>query len=153
MQAVDGLGQDPGAGGLAGAPGAGEKVGVARAALSHLTPKGIGDMLLADHLGKGDGPPLAIECLIHGPASLNKSIADFASADAKNSNHFLSRHARERKYRSARKCGIFALCAKIMRAAGCNPLAEKSKIFRQDAGSPPHEATEPAPLRHMNDPS
>ena len=83
VQAVDGLGQDPGTGGFSGTPGAGEKVGVAGAALSHLALKCIGDVLLTDYLGKGDGPPLAVECLIHGPASLNKSIAELASAGAK----------------------------------------------------------------------
>ena len=65
-KAVDGLGQDPGAGGLAGAPGAGEEIGVAGATLRHLPLQRVGDMLLPHHLGKGDGPPLAVKRLIHG---------------------------------------------------------------------------------------
>ena len=103
-KAVDGLGQNAGAGGLARAAGAGEEVGVAGASLRHLPLQRVGDVPLAYHLGKGSRPPLAVERLIHEPASFNKSIADFASADAK-------------------------------------------------IDSPPHEAAEPAPLRHMDDPS
>ena len=52
-------------------------------AFSESTAMLAGDVLLTDHLGKGDGPPLAVKCLIHGPASLNKSIAELASAGAK----------------------------------------------------------------------
>ena len=68
VQAVDGLGQNPGAGGFAGAPGAGEQIGVGRAALGHLPLEGAGDVVLAHHLGKGFGPPFPIQCLIHEPA-------------------------------------------------------------------------------------
>jgi len=66
MLAVDGLGQDFGAGGLAGAAGAGEQVGVGRAALCHLPAQSLGDMGLAYDIGKRLGPPFAVECLIHG---------------------------------------------------------------------------------------
>ena len=68
VQAVDGLGQDPGAGGFAGAPGAGEQIGVGRAALGHLALEGAGDVVLAHHLGKRLGPPFAVQCLIHEAA-------------------------------------------------------------------------------------
>ncbi|MPM70265.1 hypothetical protein SDC9_117219 [bioreactor metagenome] len=59
------LGENFRAGGLAGAPGAGEEVGVGRAAFRHLTLQRFGDMGLADDVGKRLGPPLAVQCLIH----------------------------------------------------------------------------------------
>ena len=34
-------------------------------ALGHLAAEGPGDVLLADNVGKGLGPPLAVECLVH----------------------------------------------------------------------------------------
>ena len=40
------------------------------------------------------------------PYSVSKRLAEFASADAKNYNHFLSRPVRERKYFSGCQCGI-----------------------------------------------
>ena len=69
MLAVHRLGQDLGAGGLAGAPGAGEEIGVAEPPLGRLTAESLGDMLLPHHVGEGLGPPFAIQCLIHRAAS------------------------------------------------------------------------------------
>ena len=48
---------------------------------------------------------------------------------AKNWDHFSPRHARGKKYPSGCQCGIFALCAKIMRAADCNPFGRKIEVF------------------------
>ena len=73
--AVDGLGEDTGAGGLAGAAGAGEKVGVPHAALRHLPLKRIGDMGLSHHLGKGLGTVFAVQSLIHGHTSCQIKIS------------------------------------------------------------------------------
>ena len=66
---VDGLGQDLGAGGLAGAPGAGEEVGVGGAALRHLLLQGLGDVGLADDVRERLGPPFAVQGLIQGTTS------------------------------------------------------------------------------------
>ena len=63
--AVDGLGQNLGAGGLAGTPGAGKEVGVGGAALGDLFLQGLGNMGLADDVGKRLGPPFSIQGLIH----------------------------------------------------------------------------------------
>ena len=65
LLAVDGLGEDLGTGGLSGAPGAGEEVGVAQPVLGHLAAEGGGDVLLTHHVGEDLGPPLAVERLIH----------------------------------------------------------------------------------------
>ena len=70
--AVHGLGQDLGAGGLAGAPGAGEEVGVGGPALGHLLSQGLGDVVLTGDVREGLGPPLAVEGLIHGPRLLSR---------------------------------------------------------------------------------
>ena len=48
---------------------------------------------------------------------------------AKSLDHFSPRHVRGEKYLSDCKCGIFALRAKIMRAAGCKPLGRKNEVF------------------------
>ena len=48
---------------------------------------------------------------------------------AKNRDHFSPRHARGEKYLSGCQCEIFALCAKIMRAADCNPFGRKIEDF------------------------
>ena len=53
-------GQDLGAGGLAGAPGAGEEIGVGEAVSRHLLLEGVGNMALPHHIVKGAGPPLAV---------------------------------------------------------------------------------------------
>ena len=58
--AVHRPGQNLGAGGLAGAPGAGEEVGVAQPSGGHLTLEGFGDVSLAHHVVKGAGPPFAV---------------------------------------------------------------------------------------------
>ena len=72
VQAVHRLGQDPGAGGLAGAAGAGEQIGMAHLTLGHLLLQRVGDMRLSHHVGKGFWPPFAVQCLIHTPTSLKK---------------------------------------------------------------------------------
>ena len=66
IEAVDGLGEDAGCGGLAAAPGAAEEVAVADAALRHSLAEGVGDMLLPGQVAEGAGPPLAIINLRRG---------------------------------------------------------------------------------------
>ena len=73
MLAVDGLGQDLGAGGLAGAPGAGEEVRVGGAALRHLPAQRLRDVGLADDVRKRLGPPFPIQRLVQ-KATSQKSI-------------------------------------------------------------------------------
>ena len=72
---VDGLGQDLGAGGLSGAPGAGEQVSVRGPPLRHLLFQGLGDMGLANDVGERLGPPFAVQRLIHStpPGTKDKS--------------------------------------------------------------------------------
>ena len=65
MLAVYGLGENFRAGGLSGAPGAGEEVSVGGAAFGHLLLQGLGDMALPRDVREGLGPPLAVEGLIH----------------------------------------------------------------------------------------
>ena len=71
---VDGLGQNFGAGGLAGTSCAGEQIGMGGTALCHLLFQGLGDVLLTDHVGKHLGPPLAVQRLIHGTHLLKNRI-------------------------------------------------------------------------------
>ena len=71
---VDGLGQNFGAGGLAGTSCAGEQIGVGGTALCHLLFQGLGDVLLTDDVGKHLGPPLAVQRLIHGTHLLKNRI-------------------------------------------------------------------------------
>ena len=66
LQAVDRLGQNLGAGSLAGAPGAGEQVGVGQPSGAQLVPQGGGHLILAVNVGKGLRPPLAIKHLVQG---------------------------------------------------------------------------------------
>ena len=66
VPAVDRPGEDLGAGGLAGAPGAGEEVGMGGAALRHLLFQRFGDVFLPDDIGEHLGPPFAVQRLIHG---------------------------------------------------------------------------------------
>ena len=63
--------------------------------------------------------------------TLLKSLAEFASADAKNLNHFSPRHVRGEKFLSGCKCGILSPAAKLCAQQTASLLAEKSKIFRQ----------------------
>ena len=63
--AVDRLGENFGAGGLARAARAGEEIGVREPPLSDLTLQRRGDMLLPHHVRKRLGPPLAVKRLIH----------------------------------------------------------------------------------------
>ena len=70
MLTVDRLGEDLGTGGLSGAAGTCEKVGVAQPALLDLTAQGLGDVILSHDVGKGLGTPFAVQCLIHGITSL-----------------------------------------------------------------------------------
>ena len=53
LDAVQGLGQDPGGGGLAHAPGPGEQVGMADAVRGDRVGQCLGDVLLADQLLEG----------------------------------------------------------------------------------------------------
>jgi hypothetical protein len=62
--AIEGLGEDAGGGGLAGAARAGEQVGVGDALLGHLAGEGGGDVSLADHVVEALGPILAIQGLV-----------------------------------------------------------------------------------------
>ena len=71
---VDCLGQDFGAGGLAGAPGTGEQIGVGGTALRHLFFQGLSDVFLTDDVGKHLGPPFAVQRLIHGTHLLKNRI-------------------------------------------------------------------------------
>ena len=68
--AVDCLGEDLGTGGLSGAAGTCEKIGVAQPSLIHLTAESLGDVILSHDVGKGLGAPFAVQCLIHGITSL-----------------------------------------------------------------------------------
>ncbi len=63
--AVHRPGQDLGAGSLARPPGAGEQIGVRQPSHRRLALQGVGDVLLAHHVVKGAGPPLAVQRLIH----------------------------------------------------------------------------------------
>ena len=72
--AVDSLGQNFGAGGLAGTSCAGEQIGMGGTALCHLLFQGFGDVLLTDDVGKHLGPPFAVQRLIHGTHLLKNRI-------------------------------------------------------------------------------
>ena len=65
VQAVDGLGENFGAGRLAGAARAGEQVGVADAAGGDLVLQRRDDGLLAHNVGKALRTPFAIQCAVH----------------------------------------------------------------------------------------
>ena len=66
VEAVDGLGQHAGGGGLAAAPGAAEQVAVADAILHHRLPERAGDVLLPGQVAECAGPPLAVIDLRRG---------------------------------------------------------------------------------------
>ena len=104
MLAVDRLGQNFCAGGLPGATGPGEEVGVREPALGRLTAQGLGDMGLSHHIGEGLGPPFAIQCLIHsknllsaknrgpeGPYSPDETLSASIRSEPEPSRHILSR--------------------------------------------------------------
>ena len=59
------LGKNLGAGGLAGAPGTGEQIGMAHTAGGDLVFQGRHDALLAHHVLEGAGPPFAVKRPIH----------------------------------------------------------------------------------------
>ena len=61
VTAVDGLGEDAGGGGLAGAAGAGEEVRVGDLVGGEGVAKGRDDVVLTDHLVKATWAPLAVE--------------------------------------------------------------------------------------------
>ena len=65
VQAVDRLGKNLGAGGLAGAAHAGEQVGVAHTAGGDLIAQGRHDTALTHHIFKPLGSPLAVQGSIH----------------------------------------------------------------------------------------
>ena len=80
--AVDGLGQDPGGGGLAGAARPDEQIGVRGAVGGHRPAQGGDDRVLAEHLGETLRPPAAVErpMLVggggrHGPATVHRTAA------------------------------------------------------------------------------
>ena len=58
--AVDRPGEDLGAGGFAGAPGAGEQIGVGQPPRFHLALQRVGDVGLAHHVVEGTGPPFSV---------------------------------------------------------------------------------------------
>ena len=64
-QTVDRLGKDLGTGGLAGAPHPGEQIGMAHPPGGHLIFEGRDGGLLAHHVLKALGPPLAVKRTIH----------------------------------------------------------------------------------------
>ena len=72
LDAVHGLGQDAGAGGLPGAPGAHEEIGVAQVPGDDLLLEGLRDVGLSHDLVKGPGTPFSIKRLIHGDTSRRK---------------------------------------------------------------------------------
>ena len=65
MLAVDGLGQDLGAAGLAGAAGAGEQIGMAELAGLKLGLERLRHADLPHHLVKGPGTVFPIQRLVH----------------------------------------------------------------------------------------
>ena len=80
--AVDGLGQDAGGGGLAGAARPDEQVGVGGPVGGHGAAQGGDDRVLAEHLGEALRPPAAVErpMLVggsgrHGPATVHRTAA------------------------------------------------------------------------------
>ena len=78
--AVHRPGQDFGAGGLPGPPGAGEQVGVGQPSRRYLAFQGLRDVFLSHDLVKGTGAPLAVKRLVHEPFLLsqhnNKSLPE-----------------------------------------------------------------------------
>ena len=62
--AVEDLGEDAGGGGLAGAAGPGEEVGVADPVLDHGVAQGADEVLLAPDLAEATGPVAAVERLV-----------------------------------------------------------------------------------------
>ncbi len=70
MFAVDGPGQQLGAGGLARSPGAGKQISVGQTAGGHLPLQGLGDVVLAYDLVEGFGAPLTIQSLVHSQSHL-----------------------------------------------------------------------------------
>ena len=69
MQAVDRLGKDLGAGGLAGAAHTGKQIRMAHTACGDLVFQGGHDGTLAHHILKPLGSPFAVKCTIHGDLS------------------------------------------------------------------------------------
>ena len=66
IQTVDRLGKNFGTGGLAGAAGSGEQVGVADASRSDLVLQRRDNGRLAHHIGKSARPPFAVQRAVHG---------------------------------------------------------------------------------------
>ena len=69
MQAVDRLGKNFGAGGLAGAAHAGKQIRMAYAPCGDLVFQGSHDGTLTHHILKPLGSPFAVKCTIHGDVS------------------------------------------------------------------------------------
>ena len=86
--AVDRAREDLRAGRLACAACAGEEVGVRQPPIRYLALQGLGDMLLADHVGKGFGTPLAVKRLIHPQPSLfDKNTPPYTAAEPASLRH------------------------------------------------------------------
>ena len=60
VEATEGAGEDAGGGGLAGAAGAAEEVGMGDAVLQDGLAEDGGNVLLAGEIGESTGPPLAV---------------------------------------------------------------------------------------------
>ena len=86
--AVDRPGQDAGAGGLAGAAGADEDIGMGEAVVFDLVFKGFSDVLLPDDLIEGLRAPFSIERLIHDAASFSVHTVCFAFSPEGFTNRF-----------------------------------------------------------------
>ena len=70
--AVDCLGENLGAGGLAGTAGAGEQIGMAHTVGCDLVLQRGHDVLLTHHVLKAAGPPFAVQCPVHAGTPFGK---------------------------------------------------------------------------------
>ena len=105
--AVHRLGQNTGAGGLSGAPGADEKVGVGEAAGAYLHLQRLGNVFLTHHLVKIPGAVFSIQRLVHSLPSFSQKqkqplarlhtrprMLRYARTMAADSDPAVSRHTR-----------------------------------------------------------
>ena len=132
--AIDGVlaahrpGQDLGAGGLSGAAGAGEQIGMAGAPGGHLAAQRGGDMVLAENIVKGQGPPFAVKgkMLFHGRPPFERSPpARPETGDWRRAAPFSPGQERPRPFR--RDPG--------WEKSGCPPRARRLSVH-QSHGSP-----------------
>ena len=148
---VDGLGQNAGAGGLASAACAGEKIGVGGASVSNLPLKGVGNMGLTHDLAEGLGTPFAVQSLIHTDASFCNKLDRF---------HRIRRLRRKKlNLFFAATCAAqkILLALRVCEQSECAVSGRKGSLKTlfcvQIKNSPPYAATKPAPSRHMDNPS